>query len=266
MYLSFTKDLKWIKERELLWKEREEDIKEELTKRQVANIKHYFMTGEVPKGGKIDVRTLVQFFPKLDIEGLTYCFKNNIPSDIDDEQFRRCQAAFCATIDDYHSLSREQYVALFKFVFGERYDPRRKFPFLIGTDTDYREISYDCSLLFEHLSGAVHWFRGKTIPKLYACEMLEFYFSMIPYVDERMFKRLAEGEREIMLPGGASTNCIRKVIMLMQWAVNPPEFVSDPEEEERRRFLQSFYEKMNSLEYYPSDLKELWEEAKQGAR
>lgn len=266
MYLSFTKDPKWITARELLWEEREDNIKEELTKQRVAKIKHYFMTGEVPKGTKLDVRAMVQFFPKFDIEGLAYCFKHIIPSDINDEQFRQCQAAFCATLDDYFGLTLEEYVVLFKHVFGEKYDPNKGFPFLIGTDSELRKVSYNCNLLFEHLNKSFHWFRKKSQPKLYTCDLLEFYFSMFPYIDERMFKRMAEDEREICLPGGASTSCILKVVKLMQWSVTPPDFVNDSEEEERRQFLKHFHEKMDSLEHYPGDLKELWEEAKQGVQ
>lgn len=75
--LSFTKDPEWIKQREVLWEPRGKDLKSNFSKKEIADIKQYFMTGIVGNTYQEDAGKL-GYFPVQSPEGWDYVLENMI--------------------------------------------------------------------------------------------------------------------------------------------------------------------------------------------
>lgn len=263
--LSFTQDQQWIEGRSRLWAEVEPGIKEGLSKREVQRWKDYFFTGIVAKSGKYAPGALVEFFPSFSKEGIAYCLKNNMSEKIGDDEYRQVQALFETNIHTVAGLTRGAQLELFKYVFGESYDPERKFPFLIGSESEYRAITLHPNLLFESLCSTNNWLKRKHVLEPIWPAVLDYGFSLIPYVDTRIF-RIGEANKSKgeYLDGGVRSDIAQaKLIGVSRYCFKYPDPTEGaPEGESRRQFLREFRERMENLNHYPGDLKALWESVK----
>ncbi|WP_345550229.1 hypothetical protein [Microbulbifer aestuariivivens] len=96
---------------------------------------------------------------------------------------------------------------------------------------------------------------------------MDYWFSLIPFVDERFFQfegvDLEEARYEIVDGGVRLTKIQSRLRQLMQWTFNPHPAVADhPYKEVILEYLAGFADRMDSLPEYPGELKQLWESVK----
>jgi hypothetical protein len=84
--LSITKNKDWIKKRELLWRPVSDALKENLRKKELDGVKHYFMTGEELPGHKMGDGASFSWFPIQTPESWDYLFEHVIknPKEFED--------------------------------------------------------------------------------------------------------------------------------------------------------------------------------------
>jgi hypothetical protein len=254
MILDITQDPQWLEQRNKLWLELERDISEGLTRKQIKGIKDFFFTGIVAKNSWLNAVKMLVDFPVFTVEGITWCLQNQVDASLSDDDFQSIQRIF-GLLHHVPGLDCEEQVFLFNYVFGERYDPHRLFPFLLGDETQCRPITLHVNLAFDYLTSVFHWLGGDDESYAYMAQLIGYFFSLVPFVDERLFQ-LEEGRGS--LPGSvglASCQCRLKTIMRACFTY--PKGVA-VEGETQRRYLAEFKARMDNLDHYPGELKQLW--------
>lgn len=261
MDFSFLEDPQWLKQREAQWALDEENIKEGLTKKTVTMIRHYYFTGEVPKAGFFSPREAVLFFPKIDIDGIAYCLKNNIPSDISEEDLWMLQGSFA--VMSFKHLDEIEKKKLFSYTFGETYGPKREFPFPIGASEEKYPVvvgPHYFALEFSKLclrrcldseNSLSFWFGNP-----------HFFFSLMDYLDPRVFS-LGEVDRFLTIDKARVSWMNEFIRDLMKYSIKLPDAAFEGEHHEVvEKFLNDFKSHLDSAELPPA-VTELWQHIKQ---
>lgn len=261
MDFSFLEDPQWIRQREEQWMLYEERIKQGLPKNRFQKIKNYFFSGEIKRPNDVTLESIVEYFPRIDVEGLTYCLRNNVQSGLSNEKILSLQRILAATGFDH--LSEDEKRELFLYTFGETYDPSRKFPFLIGESDeslpvvvgpDYflacglRPCSVRCLIVERPIT---FWF-----------DNAPFFFSLFDYVDPATFS-VGEVERFYSVDGIRIADNNEALKELMAFALdNPPTVFEGVGQEEVQSFLDSLKGYLEAGKG-PAGLNKLWQHIKQ---
>jgi hypothetical protein len=254
MILDITQDPQWLEQRNKLWLQVERDISEDLTRKQIKGIKDFFFTGIESKNSWMNAANMLEYFPVFTVEGIAWCLQNQVDSNLSDDDFQSIQRTF-GLLHNVPGLSCEEQVFLFKHVFGEHYDPHRVFPFLLGDETQYRKINLHVNLAFDYLTSVYSWLDGDDEPYAYMAQLIGYFFSLIPFVDERLFQF-----EEVLdvLPGSVrQASCQSRLKKIMRACFTYPKGVVI-EGEAQRRYLAEFKARMDNLDHYPGELKQLW--------
>ena len=261
MILDITQDPQWLEPRTRLWLERERDVSEGLTRKEVKPIKDFFFTGIATKNSWIKATGMLGSFPVFTVEGISWCLKTQVEASISDDEYDYIQQVFAGLLYDVPGLSCDERVSLFHNVFGVRYEPDRLFPFLLGNETQYRPITLHVNLALDYLTAVSRWLDGDDEPYAYMACLQDYFFSLIPFVDEKIFK-LEEAPIKERLPGRVIlASCQGRLKQLLESCFSYPKGVAI-EGEPQRRYLAAFRERMDNLEHYPGELKQLWESIK----
>lgn len=271
MILDITQDPQWLAQRELLWQAEKRKVAEGLTKKELEDIRAFFFTGAPRKNSWLPPARMLDFFPVFTVEGIAWCLrtygalaKSDKPSASSD--YWLVQSLFRNGLSDVPGLSREEQLHLFHYVFCETYDPSRRFPFLIGEESEHRSFELHANNLFESAGATVYsWLKRADEEEPLWSALLDFFFSLVPHVDVRIFDQKMEERRQTTLQKSVRLDLTQERLRkIMTWCFDYPDPTKGaPEGESRRRYLAEFRRRMDSLENYPGELGQVWNAIKQ---
>ena len=261
MILDITQDPQWLEQRTRLWLERERDVSDGLTRKEVKPIKEFFFTGKVTQNSWIKTSKMLDFFPLFTVEGLTWCLQTQVEASLSDDEYDSIQKLFAGMIYSVPGLNCDERLLMFRHVFGECYAPGRLFPFLLGNETQYRPITLPANLAFSYLTSVYRWLNGDDEPYAYMASLQSYFFSLIPYVDEKIFQLEEAPIKERISGRVILASCQSKLRDILSKCFSYPKGVA-VEGEAQRRYLAEFKARMDNLEHYPGELKQLWESIK----
>lgn len=258
MDLSFIKDPDWITRRTEQWLSLEESLSDSFTKREIAKWKTYFFTGQLTAGTKISPKELLRCFPVFNRESVSYCLKNLISEKMLQREYESIQFMFFGGLHAMQYMSFEEKRHWFDSIYGDHYEPRRVFPFLIGDETTYRPITIKPLEMLDITFSIRDWLDGKYEHSIWNVYR-EYLFSLLPFVDQMVFSVPRRGENlkgKFRIPRS-------RLIVLMKYCFNyqDPDPTS-PQSAARHDYLDFFRNRMDNLDHYPGDLKGLWEHVK----
>lgn len=257
--LEFTRDPEWKAKREKLWKSVERQVAEGLSRKVYNRWKTFFFTGELIGEGRLDQGGLFEFYPKFDLEGMQDFLASPPFQPVTSQDYTTIQSLFAIRIHDTPGVSLERAVALFTHVFGERYDPGRRFPFDIAGESERRKITLHHNLMFEYGTSVFLDIKNPKTNLLHWFKLLDYWFSLIPFVDNRFFDTV-EDESRIRVDGGVMLDKVQiRLRQIMRWTFEPHPAVADhPYKEVVLEYLGGFRDRMGGLSEYPGQLEELW--------
>ncbi len=91
--LSITKDPKWIKAREKLWKPIGKSLSEDLREEDLEKVRNYFMTGTLRSGEQMSDGAKISWFPIQTPEAWDYLFQHVVKNE--QEFIDRFYFSFC---------------------------------------------------------------------------------------------------------------------------------------------------------------------------
>lgn len=263
MDLGFTKDPAWIKERAKLWKPIEADLKEEFSKQKIQLWKEYFFTGVVPKGLKIAPSSRVELFPSFTKEGIAYCLKKNISARLTDDEYFMVQTAFVARLKGIPGISYQEQLEFFRYVFGDVYDPARHFPFLIGSEKEHRKITLHPNLMYGYSASDIYyWLEDRSCDAPIWIDQTNYFYSLFPFLSKELFS--LEEATSGYLEGPVHLHKHHTILRrTLRWCLDYPDPTKGaPEGARRRQYLKDLRDRMDNLDHYPGELKQLWESIK----
>lgn len=183
--LTFTQDPAWIEKRELMWQRIYEDISEGLSRKQIAPIKKYFMTGEPPKNDwEVGYYSRILFFPLQTPAGHEFCFKNNINSVTDQQLSSLLNGIVGSEANTRGDLTLAEKVELFRTYVGDTYTPDLEFPFCIGDEKERRSFPMSPLDLAKRFYWTyIRWTVGGGMTYPVHAYFTDFLFSLFPYID-----------------------------------------------------------------------------------
>jgi hypothetical protein len=110
MILDITQDPQWLEQRNKLWLELERNVSEDLTRKEVKNIKDFFFTGIASKNSWIKAIGMLDYFPVFTVEGIAWCLQNQVDASLSDDDFQSIQAVF-GLLHNVPGLSCEEQVS-----------------------------------------------------------------------------------------------------------------------------------------------------------
>lgn len=275
MFLDITQDPQWLAQREQLWQAIKRETAEGLTKKQLEDIRTFFFTGVPRKNSWLRPARMLDCFPVFTVEGIAWCLRTygalaKSDKPFADSDYWMVQSLFRNGLSSVPGLPREEWLHLFHHVFGETYDPLRRFPFLIGEESEQRPLELHANNLFESGCGSkvYSWLKRVDDDEPMWVGLLDFFFSLVPHVDERIFDQKMEESGLVYLQKGVRLELTQsRLRKIMTWCFNYPDPTKGaPEGESRRRYLAEFRRRMDSLENYPGELGQVWNAIKQEYR
>lgn len=272
MILDITQDPQWLAQRELLWQAEKRKVAEGLTKKELEDIRAFFFTGAPRKNSWLPPARMLDFFPVFTVKGIAWCLRTYGASENRDKpawgsDHEKIQRLFVNSLDTVPGLPREEQLHLFHYVFGETYDPLRRFPFLIGEESEQRAFELHANNLFESGCGSkvYSWLMRADRDEPLWSALLDFFFSLVPHVDVRIFDQKMEERRQTTLQKSVRLDLTQERLRkIMTWCFDYPDPTKGaPEGESRRRYLAEFRTRMDSLESYPGELGQVWNAIKQ---
>lgn len=274
MVLDITRNAGWVARREVLWKMEKRKIAEGLTKKQLEDIRAFFFTGIPHEGSWLQPARMLDCFPVFTVEGIAWCLQAYGATDKKDRgcpdartDYMEVQCLFLRGLDSVPGLGRNERFQLFRYVFGETYDPSRRFPFLIGVESECRSFELHANNFFEFGCGSkvYSWLKRAGDDEPLWVGLLDFFFSLMPHVDVRIFDQRMEESGLVYLEKGVRLDTTQsRLRKIMTWCFDYPDPTKGaPEGESRRRYLAEFRSRMDSLENYPGELSQVWNAIKQ---
>lgn len=249
--LSFTKDPEWIKQREVLWEPRGKDLKSNFSKKEIADIKQYFMTGIVGNTYQEDAGKL-GYFPVQSPEGWDYVLENMIGkpeffrSSINQTFQDRSDVLFMAPYE----------LAKWDYFLGETFEPTITSRVPIAGEKVTLELDpHDvfCRIIVE-IVVFIERGTGGDNPKW--LQRIDYFWSLFPLLSDDCF--IDKGRRS------KSTKSIVLLKYVLPHIVKfQPEVNFDDPNQTRPKFLKMMEEKLDEL--YPQlcpKLQALWDETK----
>jgi hypothetical protein len=265
---SFTKDPEWIEQRDRDWKEWLVENSDEWSKRDLIAFQKYFMTGKV-NATVLRIPTLLfHLCPCYSYEAFSYICRNYIdPAKIFNWplQFKSISAGFVLSIDYWFGADHEKKLMIFHMVYGDSYDPNRKFPFLFYGEDGYRDLNYDANGLQCVMMGcfsAACYAEGAEELSVHL-DLLDYIISIFPYNDEWLFSiSLTEKQEKEPIASVDAGTFNRRLKKLMAYASHPPEYLADGKYydivKKKLRYLQQYFDTQTDSKV----LKGLWEKVK----
>lgn len=262
MDMSFTKDPQWICEREALWETllKETSLAEELSERRLKIVRHYFMTGELQNGASMRIDDQLFFFPAPTLEGFEHVFRHNISGPPTDEQINDIVQFFRSEVRELPEASEDTALEVFKFVFGNAYQPEWKLPFVIGEENEKRCVKLDPHAAFSSGATLVNWLQFPDHPPSMWLHLMDYWFSLFPHLNPIVFQI---GKRSRQGVPGISLRLIHgKIKDFLGICAHQLDCTNGaPEGQERRDFMRDIYDRMEALDG-PAELLRLWQKVK----
>lgn len=266
--LAFTKDPIWQAEREALWdSEQFDSLREDLPRKKIKLLKQIFMTGLKPQGLECQLRTWLELYPNWTNEGLAYLFSELMPTPNERNQ-EELEFIFLGGLDEVADLSVERSRELFGFIFGECYDPLRRFPFLFKGEAESRTIATNPNIQFFRGTNQLRLFlkygdedRHKTAWSYH----VNYWVSLIANVDPRAFPKDKPAKRVYDREKNFSYDrfLFAKLSSVLTLVCCEPQGERDAEYLPLTQcVIKEIRTSLDNLDHYPGQLKELWEKIK----
>lgn len=252
--LSFTQDSQWVKKREEVWVQIEEDLSDEYRKKELEEIKSYFFTGKLPSHYKLSDRAKFIYFPVQSPQGWDYVFECLVqdPGHFKEELYK------CASWAPRHIWSLEQEILLWDYLLGDGlYQESIKSRVPVGKNQEYVEVKIHHAKLLSIIMANLNTWVDDTEDEAYGGEpkwvrKKDYFFSMLKGVEDQYF--LTENKRSEEARAG------RILTRLMGKAANS--LAGHSYERHRNDFLQLFANKLNIMDDLSAELKVRWHQAK----
>lgn len=223
--LSFTQDPEWVKNRQMAWEGIEDSLAEGRTKKELEARRRYFFSGVKPTTALYPVE-YIEYFPLPNQIGLGYVIGTFIDEKkVKDHQYRSMQLAFSQNLEHWPGLKLDDRLQLFKLAHGDTYNPSRKFPFLIGKETSYRDFTYNADGYFSVMtSRCATCFGSDEVNSLFWLDstIVEYYLSIITKVDQMIFSlNVPEGQENKNVGSTTLKGTQSHLNRLMKLLINP---------------------------------------------
>jgi hypothetical protein len=262
--LSITKDPKWIKTREKLWKPIGKSMKENLRQDEIDKIHNYFMTGTVRVGEELsdaDLKFLTDgaafcWHPIQTPESWNYLFQHVVK----DEQQYAYWFYFSFGDLTHRALSAEQQLAMWDYFAGDVFQPEVTSRVPVGKKGEKVSFKVDKALVASHIcrffyGWATGLYKGES-PK--HVHRINYYFSLLnTLTNEDFFEKAYDGFPVVKVG--------RYVFQAFLDICNPQysKKFTDQQIETRNQFFEFLYNHFENMEM-PSEMRAVWEKAKKG--
>lgn len=262
MNMNFTEDPDWIAQRQALWKDCLENRswEEELSQKQLRGLHTYFMTGNLVPGAPRAIEERIFFFPRVDIEGIQHVLKYNIPEGATDKDVSDLKLFFSTGIASVPGLPNEEAAEIFRYVYGDSYQPDWQLPFLIDDESTNRQSPLDPNHQFECGVWSLWWLNGKYDDKGMWTHLKDYWLSLLPFVDPILFRPGDRSHRPPNVMINITPKNFRQFLGFCAHGID----ISEGQDwgEDRRQFMCDIRSHIESLDG-PPDLMHLWDNVRQ---
>lgn len=252
--LSITKDLAWIKKREEQWKIVSPSLSENLRKKQLEVIQHYFLTGEIKAGENISSEgAKFDWFPIQTPEAWDYLFEHVIkkPQEFEDR--------FYFQFGDLsnRALTFEEELAMWDYFAGDTFEPivTSRVPVgsekkIVSLEVDITKILSKFNLHLRFVISGQEEIQEKWIIKI------DYLLSLLKeFKDESCF-HVKDSEGELVSYAAYCVGAIFKRVC------NPKFDIKEEVKLEKvKEFISFLFDKFEKMDMPPA-MRNLWEETK----
>ncbi|MBK8186750.1 MAG: hypothetical protein IPK77_05585 [Cellvibrio sp.] len=256
--LSITKDPKWIKAREKLWKPIGKHLSEDLRKEDLDKIHNYFMTGELRNGEKIADGAAFCWHPIQTPESWDYLFQYVVK---DEQQYAYWfYFSFCDLSN--RALNAEQELAMWDYFAGDVFQPEVTSRVPVGQKGEKVSFRVDKSTVASHIGRFFNqWATGvykHKSPKPKYVDRINYYLSMLATLtNEDFLEKGFDG-----YPASEVGGCVTLAFVRVLWPKYSEKFTEEELAERKQffEFLRNYFENMDM----PSEMRVMWEKVKKG--
>lgn len=254
--LSITKDPDWIKKREEIWKPISKMLGEDLRKKDLEKVHHYFMTGSLKEGEALTDAAVFGWFPIQTPAAWDYLFQHVIK----DKKYYEYFFYFSFENLSHRALSQEEELAMWDYFAGEKFKPvvTSKVPVgeakeFVSLDVDKDNVASKFGLFFKNWAGG---FNASNEPK--HVRRINYWIEMLETVANEVFvEKGSDGDPSSKL--GFSISLAFQRICRPEYATQAP--LSEASISIRKRFFAELRDKLDNLEM-PPEMKAIWESTK----
>lgn len=253
---SITKDPEWISQRETVWKSLEENFKEGLRKKELADLKKYFFTGIVPNGRKYPDLALFNWFPIQTPEGWDYVFQSLVQKR---ESFKET-FYFSFESLSHRAFSESQELDLWSYFTGDSFRPEIKSRVPVGVNHDIVSFSLDYERLSRSIGRSINsWLVGYFGDNPKWIKKHSYYFDFVGTFEDSFFVVDDYGD-----PANTAAYILKKqmnYIFIFGKEFEFDELVDDQGMHSRKCFLSDLRGYLDGMKMPPL-MKKTWEEVK----
>ncbi|MDO6748471.1 hypothetical protein [Gilvimarinus sp. 1_MG-2023] len=187
MDLSITKAPDWIARRAEQWAVVREAIKGEVRKKDLKEIEHYFMTGEILSRNVLSDSSLFTYFPLKSEEGWDFVLEHIIESPfvIEHKLYWTIEGDLIR-----FGYTPEEELAQWDYFLGSTFKRNFKSRVPIGKNKEYAQFEVDVDRVFTLMFGPrlSYWISGEDddLPRAYMLRK-RYYFDLLSQMDEQDF-------------------------------------------------------------------------------
>lgn len=254
--LSITKDPDWIKKREEIWKPISKMLGEDLRKKDLEKVHHYFMTGSLREGETLTDAAAFGWFPIQTPAAWDYLFQHVIK----DKKYYEYFFYFSFENLSHRALSQEEELAMWDYFAGEKFKPvvTSKVPVgeakeFVSLDVDKDNVASKFGLFFKNWAGG---FNASNEPK--HVRRINYWIEMLEAIGNEIFiEKDSHGDPSSDL--GYALALAFKRVCRPEYATHAP--LSEESISIRKRFFAELRDKLDNLEM-PPEMKAIWESTK----
>lgn len=264
--LSFTQDPQWISQREKEWEEAVLGLSPTLTKKELNNVKAYFFTGIKPKGFYIHPMEAICYFPVCTISSIEYCLQFYTDTKIEEEDLRSIYSLL--TFELKNEAEAKNRIEVFKHFFGEHYNPERKLARELGPFYHPDKlVPRNADSLLSSIVRTLNWLEEEKQKEPVWIYLMDYVFSVLPAADVRLYDVDVEKKPRFWLGVEPCDRLYRMLVrFLKDVALGASPNSPHPSDSKKYKFCQDFYHRMENMDHYPGQLKQIWVNAKAAAQ
>ncbi len=253
--LSVMRDPVWIEHRKALWQEQEVEFKQYLRKKDLKEIEDYFMSAILAENDTLGDAAKFAWFPIQNTDGWNYLFENIIEG----PQFFEEQFYFQFNDLSKRALTLEQELEMWDYFAGKEFQPGVTSKVPVGKEKELVKIVVNKESLVSAFNVVFKGFTStKDIREQKWIRRLDYFTSMLPYIEEANFER----KRNI---GDFPTRTGRLIGSLFKFLFKP-KFgkelgVTQEWIENHLVYLQELIEIIDQVDMQPS-MRKVWEDSK----
>ena len=252
--LSITKDPEWVKKREEQWKVVSQSLKENLRKKQLEVIHHYFLTGEIKEGESIKSEgAKFDWFPIQTPESWDYLFQYVIktPQEFEDR--------FYFQFEDLsgRGLTFEEELSMWDYFAGSEFKPVITSRVPVGNDNKIVSFEVVIEKVLAKFNLRIRFLiSGKEkIPKKWKININYLLTLLKEFKDESCFS-IKDNDGDFLSQSAYLVGAIFNRVC------NPKYDIADIEKINKcREFIGFLFDNFDNLDMPPA-MKNLWEETK----